>query len=87
MRITDSRHKGEVGAIGRGVAGAGCLVAAMLLTDAPVQGDEAIVELSQDDAQWVMPAKNYASTRFSGLDQINSDNVGDLQLAWSSPPG
>jgi len=25
-----------------------------------------------DDGQWVMPAKNYASTRFSALDQINT---------------
>ncbi|HEX8688281.1 MAG TPA: hypothetical protein VF654_17335, partial [Pyrinomonadaceae bacterium] len=27
-----------------------------------------------EDGQWLMPAKNYASTRFSGLDQINADN-------------
>ena len=31
--------------------------------------------LQQDDGQWVMPAKNYASTRFSGLDEINASNV------------
>ena len=24
-----------------------------------------------EDGQWTMPAKNYAATRFSGLDQIN----------------
>jgi glucose dehydrogenase len=28
--------------------------------------------LSQDDKQWVMAPKNYASTRYSGLDQINA---------------
>jgi lanthanide-dependent methanol dehydrogenase len=38
---------------------------------------------SQDDKQWVMAPKNYASTRFSGLDQINSGNVDRLHLAWT----
>ncbi|MFW6094447.1 MAG: methanol/ethanol family PQQ-dependent dehydrogenase [Pseudomonadota bacterium] len=48
---------------------------------------QALVQLSQDDGQWVMPAKNYASTRFSGLDQINRENAGDLELAWSFATG
>jgi PQQ-dependent dehydrogenase (methanol/ethanol family) len=30
-----------------------------------------------------MAAKDYANTRFSHLDQINKDNVGQLQMAWS----
>ena len=29
-----------------------------------------------------MPARDYASTRFSPLDQINASNVGKLQAAW-----
>ena len=36
-----------------------------------------------DDAQWVVPAKNYASTRYSGLSQITAANVGGLGLAWT----
>ena len=40
-----------------------------------------------DDGQWVMPAKNYQSTRFSGLDQINAANVGTLELAWTFSTG
>nr|WP_206455631.1 PQQ-dependent dehydrogenase, methanol/ethanol family [Aurantimonas marina] len=43
--------------------------------------------LSQDPAQWVMPAKNYASTRYSELDQIDTENVDQLQLAWSFSNG
>ena len=39
--------------------------------------------LSQDQKQWVMAPKDYANTRFSGLDQINTGNVGNLQAAWS----
>ena len=40
-----------------------------------------------DDGQWPMPAKNYASTRFSGLDQINTDNVKNLKVAWTFSTG
>ncbi|HET7413653.1 MAG TPA: PQQ-dependent dehydrogenase, methanol/ethanol family [Pararhizobium sp.] len=40
-------------------------------------------KLSQDPNQWVMPAKNYASTRYSKLDQINTKNVSQLKLVWS----
>ncbi|NEU14531.1 methanol/ethanol family PQQ-dependent dehydrogenase [Methylobacterium sp. BTF04] len=34
-----------------------------------------------EDGQWTMPAKNLASTRYSGLAEINRDNVKDLQVA------
>ena len=34
-----------------------------------------------------MPAKNYASTRFSGLEDINAGNVANLKLAWSFSTG
>ena len=40
-----------------------------------------------EDGQWVRPAKNFASTRFSGLDQINTDNVKQLRLAWTFETG
>src|SRR5215204_4927706 len=36
-----------------------------------------------DDGQWVMPAKNYASTRYSELSEINTENVGKLQVAFT----
>jgi lanthanide-dependent methanol dehydrogenase len=36
-----------------------------------------------DDGNWVMPGKNYASTRFSALDQITPANVGKLALAFT----
>jgi PQQ-dependent dehydrogenase (methanol/ethanol family) len=39
--------------------------------------------LQADDKQWVMPAKNFANTRFSGLKQITAANAGKLQVAWS----
>ena len=47
----------------------------------------ASVAVDQEDGQWTMPAKNYASTRFSGLQDINTGNVANLKLAWSFSTG
>ena len=40
-----------------------------------------------DDGQWVMPAKNYASTRFSAMDQITAENVANLKVAFTFSTG
>lgn len=37
----------------------------------------------EEDGQWLMPLKDYAGTRYSGLDEINTDNVHELELHWS----
>jgi len=38
-----------------------------------------------DDGQWTMPAKNFANTRYSELDEINAGNVKALQVAFTFP--
>ena len=40
-----------------------------------------------EDGQWPMAAKNYESTRYSGLDQINTSNIAGLQVAWTFSTG
>jgi lanthanide-dependent methanol dehydrogenase len=40
-----------------------------------------------EDGQWVMALRDFAGSRFSGLDQINAENVGRLQLAWRYETG
>jgi PQQ-dependent dehydrogenase (methanol/ethanol family) len=40
-----------------------------------------------EDGQWTMPAKNYASTRYSELAEINADNVGKLQVVFTFSTG
>lgn len=61
------------------------------MTLRPARGGEATVadvaELMEDDGQWVMAPKNYASTRYSGLDQITTENVRNLGLAWTFSTG
>ena len=47
----------------------------------------ASVTTPAEDGQWTMPAKNYASTRFSGLEDINTGNISSLKLAWSFSTG
>ena len=48
----------------------------------PYQG-----QLEADDGQWIRPAKDYASTRYSSLDQINASNAKDLKLAFTFSTG
>src|SRR5690349_14147232 len=42
---------------------------------------------SDEDKQWTMQNKNYASTRYSALDSINTDNVKSLKVAWTFSTG
>lgn len=44
-------------------------------------------KMAPDDGQWVRPAKDYASTRYSTLDQINTSNVENLKLAFTFSTG
>jgi lanthanide-dependent methanol dehydrogenase len=43
--------------------------------------------LEPDDFQWVRPAKDYASTRYSTLNEINEGNVKGLKLAFTFSTG
>ena len=45
--------------------------------------NDALAELGKDTANWVMQSGDYANTRYSPLKNIDKDNVGDLQVAWS----
>jgi alcohol dehydrogenase (cytochrome c) len=40
-----------------------------------------------EDGQWVMPMRDHANTRFSGLDEINAENVSRLQVAFTFSTG
>jgi len=42
---------------------------------------------SSDDGQWDMPAKNYASTRFSAMEEIMTANVANLKVAFTFSTG
>src|SRR3954462_3378634 len=49
-------------------------------------GDHAVAPAAAspaDDGNWVMPGKDYAATRFSGLNQITPANVSKLALSFT----
>ncbi|KAA0968663.1 PQQ-dependent dehydrogenase, methanol/ethanol family [Aureimonas fodinaquatilis] len=49
--------------------------------------NDALAELGKDTANWVMQTGDYANTRYSPLKNINKENVGDMQVAWSFSTG
>jgi glucose dehydrogenase len=42
---------------------------------------------ASEDSQWARPGKDFASTRFSRLNQITAENIKQLKLAWSLSTG
>src|SRR5579884_2733675 len=46
-----------------------------------------LVSLSQNPNNWPMAPRDYANTRFSALDQINTGNVATLHVAWAFSVG
>lgn len=46
-----------------------------------------LLQMQQNANDWVMPNGNYASTRYSELEQINAGNVKDLRVSWTFSTG
>ena len=63
------------------------LLTATALGGAGALANDKLIEMAQNPADWVMPTGDYANTRYSELDQITRDNVGDLQVAWTKSTG
>ncbi|HEY9548308.1 MAG TPA: PQQ-dependent dehydrogenase, methanol/ethanol family, partial [Kiloniellaceae bacterium] len=60
--------------------------AALTASSAALANDE-LLQMQTNPNDWVMPLGNYSSTRYSELDQITKENVGDLQVAWTFSTG
>src|SRR3989442_15376865 len=43
--------------------------------------------MQKDPNQWVTPGKNSSLTRYSELNQITTDNVKNLKVAWTFSTG
>ncbi|MFK7893204.1 MAG: methanol/ethanol family PQQ-dependent dehydrogenase [Granulosicoccus sp.] len=52
-----------------------------------LQANDNVTELAADPANWVMQTGDYANTRYSKLNEINSDNVKDLKPVWTFSTG
>jgi lanthanide-dependent methanol dehydrogenase len=53
----------------------------------PLNGTFSTPTPATDDGQWVMSARDYASTRYSGMDEIHAGNVSNLKVAWTFSTG
>ncbi len=63
------------------------VLASLLLGSMPLYANETLKAVQADPAQWGSQLGDYAGTRYSKLDKINKDNVGDLQVAWTFSTG
>jgi PQQ-dependent dehydrogenase (methanol/ethanol family) len=64
-----------------------CLAVAMLAVLGLATGLAARAAPPADDGQWTMAAKDYASTRYSALDQITPGNARHLKVAFTFSVG
>lgn len=62
-------------------------IIALLGLVSTVQANEELMVMSANPANWAMPTGNYENHRYSELAQINRDNVGDLEVAWTMSTG
>ncbi|MFN4059881.1 MAG: methanol/ethanol family PQQ-dependent dehydrogenase [Paracoccus hibiscisoli] len=60
---------------------------ALLMTGVSAYANESVLTETGNSAQWAIQTGDYANQRYSELDQINRDNVGDLRVAWTFSTG
>ncbi|PTW42396.1 lanthanide-dependent methanol dehydrogenase XoxF5 [Rhodovulum kholense] len=58
-----------------------------LSTGTAALANEALQQMMDDPTQWAIQMGDYSNHRYSELDQINADNVGDLKVAWTFSTG
>ncbi|WP_298854044.1 lanthanide-dependent methanol dehydrogenase XoxF5 [uncultured Ruegeria sp.] len=59
---------------------------AIALATAAYANDDLVAQM-ENAKQWAIQTGDYKNQRYSALDQINADNVGDLQVAWTFSTG
>ncbi|MEH2609854.1 lanthanide-dependent methanol dehydrogenase XoxF5 [Bradyrhizobium sp. AZCC 1693] len=71
----------------RKVLSAACVGAMATFAVGVAYANEELSKMAQNPKDWVMPAGDYANTRYSKLNQITAANVGKLQVAWTFSTG
>jgi alcohol dehydrogenase (cytochrome c) len=62
-------------------------IALAIIVPGTSTANDELMQLMDDPNNWAIANGNYAATRYSKLSQINSKNVGDLQVAWTFSTG
>ena len=63
------------------------LACALAVTATGASANPELLRMQRDPNQWVMPNGNYASWRYSELNQITRENVGNLKPSWQFSTG
>ena len=63
------------------------LAAAATAVAGIASANDGVLQASADSSNWAMQLGNYEGQRYSTLDQINTGNVGDLQVKWTFSTG
>ncbi len=61
--------------------------ALLMSTSLAALANDSVIQAKSDPANWAIQTGDYANTRYSELDQINRENVGNLQVAWTFSTG
>ena len=62
-------------------------LALLMASPTALLANDSVLQGTSDPKQWVIQTGDYANTRYSALDQINKENVGDLRVAWTFSTG
>jgi PQQ-dependent dehydrogenase (methanol/ethanol family) len=62
-------------------------VASAILVSGSAFSNDEVIRMSKNAENWAMWGGDYAGTRYSELKEINKENVGKLQVAWSFSTG
>ncbi|MDT4291810.1 methanol/ethanol family PQQ-dependent dehydrogenase [Methylomonas sp. MO1] len=63
------------------------VTAAALAVSPSAQANKELEQMSKQNTNWVMQTKDYGSTHFSEMIDINANNVKNLKVAWSFSTG
>src|ERR671938_2175604 len=66
---------------------ASCVGAFAAFTAGAASANDDLTKMAQNPKDWVMPTGDYYNQRYSKLNQINTSNVGKLQVAWTFSTG
>ena len=62
-------------------------VALVLVVPGLLSANDGLMKLMDNPNNWAIWGGDYAGTRYSKLNEINTRNVGDLQVAWTFSTG
>src|SRR3984885_1830324 len=64
-----------------------CVASAALFASGAAQANDDLIKMSQNPKDWVIPAGDYGSQRFTQLKQITPENIKSLVPSWTFSTG